>query len=72
MVVASPTSSTTLRTVPALSATKTRPLLVGSRVMARSLLGSFSGFPWLFLDLRALRLVSSIELLLGSAKDVEA
>lgn len=65
----SPTSRSIRRTVPALEATKTRVGCVGSAVMDRSLLGSFMGFPWLFLDLRALRVVCSIELLRGLVQD---
>jgi hypothetical protein len=58
-----PTSKATFLTEPALSATYTAPGLNGSSEIANNLLWSLIGLPSSFLDLAALRLLSSIEAL---------
>src|SRR5438045_1456298 len=54
-----PTSSDTLLRMPPLSATYTEPLLSGSAAIARILLWSLMGFPFVFRDFSALRRSSS-------------
>jgi hypothetical protein len=58
-----PTSNATLLTVPALSATYTKPFLVGSAATARILLWSLIGFPSVLRDFSAFLLLSSREAL---------
>lgn len=60
-----PTSNATLLTAPALSATYTKPSLVGSAATARILLWSFIGFPSVLRDFAAFLLLSSREALDG-------
>lgn len=60
-----PTSSSTLLTVPALSATYTASLVVGSAMIARGLEESRMGEPRVFADLPALMCADLREVLLG-------
>lgn len=58
-----PTSNATLLTAPALSATYTKPFLVGSAATARILLCSLMGFPAVLRDFAAFLSLSSREAL---------